>query len=128
MASVTKTKTTFMGASLTTVNEHHYVPPPNLFLEDIGNREDIPPRPPVVSALEVAFSPLNPIIALHISVGFSSTLDIGLSSYDGYVHISTKAFKQLLACLDTIQETQANIQHTQQQLVRRVDDLTMAFQ
>ncbi|RVX07398.1 hypothetical protein CK203_022563 [Vitis vinifera] len=39
-----------------------------------------------------------------------------------------KAFNQLLACLDMIQENQATIQLTQQHLVQRVDELTMAVQ
>ena len=82
-----------MSASLTTANEHHYVPPPNLFLEDFGDREDTPPRPPVVYALEVAFSPPNRVATLDILVGLSSTPDIGSLSFDDYVHISTEAFK-----------------------------------
>ena len=51
---MTKIESTFMSASLTTTNEHHYVPPSNLFLEDFGDRDDTPPRPLVVSALEEA--------------------------------------------------------------------------
>ena len=51
---MTKIESTFTSASLTTANEHHYVPPSNLFLEDFGDRDDTPPRPLVVSALEEA--------------------------------------------------------------------------
>ena len=35
--NVTKTESTLTIASLTTDNEHHYVPPPNLILEDFGD-------------------------------------------------------------------------------------------
>ena len=35
--SVTKTESTLTSASLTIDNEHHYVPPPNLILEDFGD-------------------------------------------------------------------------------------------
>lgn len=125
---MTKTEPTFTGASLTTISEHHYVPPPNLILKDFGDRENTPSRPLIVSTLKVVFTSPNPDAALHILVGFSSILDIGLSSSNGYIHISTEAFKKLLAHLDVIQETQANIQLTQQQLIQRVDDLTMVVQ
>ncbi|KAL6325987.1 hypothetical protein AAG906_038479 [Vitis piasezkii] len=103
-------ESTFTSAALTTSNEHHYVPPPNLILKNFGDREDTPPRPPIVSTLEVAFTSPNPNAALHILVSLSSTLDIGPSSSDGYIHISAKAFKKLL------------------QLIQRVDDLTMVVQ
>lgn len=126
--SVTKTESTFMGVSLTIANEHHYVPPPNLILEYFGDTEDTPLRPLVVSTLKVVFSSPNPTPTLHVSVGFFSTLDIYPSSSDGYVRILIEAFKQLLARMEMIQETQENVQHTQQQLFQRVDDLTMAFQ
>ena len=127
--SVTKTESTFTSASLTTANEHHYVPPPNLILKDFGDREDTPSRPLIVSTLEVVFTSPNLYAALHILVGLSSILDIGLSSSNGYIHILAEAFKQLLARLDVIQETQANIQLTPQQLIQRVDDdLTMVVQ
>ena len=117
-----------MGTSLTIVNEPHYVPPSNLFLEDFGDREDTPLRPPVVSAPEVVFSSPNPIVAFHVLVRLSFTLNISPSSSTCYIHISIEAFKQLLDQLDMIQETQANIQYTQQQPIQRVDDLTMAVQ
>lgn len=126
--SVTKTESTFMGVSLTIANEHHYVPPPNLILKDFADREDTPPRPLVVSTLKVVFSSPKPTTTLHVSVGFLSTSDIDSSSSDGYVRILVEAFKQLLARLEMIQETQENVQHTQQQLFQRVDDLIMAFQ
>lgn len=106
-----------MGTSLNATNEHRYVPSPNLFLKDFDDREDTPPRLPVVSALKVAFSPPNPTIAFHVSIGLSSTPNISPSSYVGSIHIITETFKQLLAWLDMIQETQENIQHTQQQIV-----------
>ena len=102
---MTKTESTFTSVALTTSNEHHYVPPPNLILKNFGDRENTPPRPPTVSTLEVAFTSPNPDAALHILVNLSSTLDIGPSSSDGYIHISAKAFKKLLACLDIIQDT-----------------------
>ena len=35
--SVTKTESTLTSASLTTDNEHHYAPSPNLILEDFGD-------------------------------------------------------------------------------------------
>lgn len=104
------------------------MPSPNLFLKDFDDREDTPPRLLVVSALKVAFSYPNPTIAFHVSTGLSSTPNIGSLSYAGYIHIITETFKQLLARLDMIQETQENIQHTQQQIVQRVDDLTMIVQ
>lgn len=91
-----------MGTSLNATNEHHYVPSPNLFLKDFDDREDTPSRLPVVSALKVAFSSPNPIIAFHVSTRLSSTLNIGPSSYAGYIHIITETFKQLLARLDMI--------------------------
>ena len=53
--SVTKTKSTLISASLTTDNEHHYVSPPNLILEDFVDGEDTPLRPPVAPTLEVVF-------------------------------------------------------------------------
>ncbi|RVW80011.1 hypothetical protein CK203_055841 [Vitis vinifera] len=42
-------QSTLTSASLTTDNEHHYVPPPNLILEDFGDGEDTPPRPPATT-------------------------------------------------------------------------------
>nr|CAN73836.1 hypothetical protein VITISV_011457 [Vitis vinifera] len=66
--------------------------------------------------------------AAYILASLSSTPNIGPSSSDGYVHVSAEAFNQLLARLDMTQENQANIQLTQQQLVQRVDELTMVVQ
>ncbi|KAJ9672772.1 hypothetical protein PVL29_002630 [Vitis rotundifolia] len=126
--SVTKTESTLTSASLTTANEHHYVPPPNLILEDFGDGEDTPPRPPAATTPGATSTPQNPDSAAHILASLSSTPNIGPSASDGYVHISAEAFNQLLARLDMIQENQANIQLTQRQLVQRVDELTMAVQ
>ena len=107
--SVTKTKSTFTSASLTTDNENHYVPIPNLILEGFGDGEDTPSRPLVAPTPEVVFTFPNPNVALHILASLSSTPNIGPSSSNGYIHISTEAFKQFLACLNMIQETLANI-------------------
>ncbi|KAL6324956.1 hypothetical protein AAG906_019864 [Vitis piasezkii] len=126
--SVTKTESTLTSASLTTDTEHHYVSLPNLILQYFGDGEDTPLRPPVAPTPEVASTLPNPDTATHILASLSSTPNIGPSSFDGYVHISAEAFNQLLARLDRIQENQANIQLTQQQLVQRVDELTMAVQ
>ncbi|KAL6345640.1 hypothetical protein AAG906_017372 [Vitis piasezkii] len=126
--SVTKTESTLTSASLTIDNEHHYVLPPNLILQDFGDGEDTPPRPLVAPTPEVAFTLPNPDTAAHILASLSSTPNIGPSSSDGYVHISAEAFNQLLTCLDMIQENQATIQVTQQQLVQRVYELTMVVQ
>ena len=125
---MTKTESSLTSASLTTDNEYHYVPPPNWTLEDFGDGEDTPPRPPVAPTPEVASNLPNPNTTAHILASLSSTPNIGPSSSNGYVHISTEAFNQLLACLDMIQENQATIQLTQQHLVQRVDELTMAVQ
>ena len=57
--SVTKTESTLTSASLTTDNEHHYVPPPNLILEDFGDGEDTPPRPLAATTLGATFTPPN---------------------------------------------------------------------
>ncbi|KAJ9680374.1 hypothetical protein PVL29_019638 [Vitis rotundifolia] len=111
---VTKTESTLTSASFTIDNEHHYVPPPNLILEDFGDGEDTPPRPPVAPTPEVAFTFPNPNAIAHILASLSSRPNIGPSSSNGYVHISAEAFKQLLARLDMIQENQANTQLTQQ--------------
>ncbi|RVX19738.1 hypothetical protein CK203_005063 [Vitis vinifera] len=156
--SVTKTKSTLTSASLTTDNKHHYVPPPNLILQDFGDGEDTPsrppvaptpevastlpnpdttahilaslsstrfgdgedtpPRPPVAPTPEVASTLPNPDTVAHILASLSFTLNIGPSSSDGYVHISAEAFNQLLTRLEIIQENQATIQLTQQQLVQ----------
>ncbi|RVW77778.1 hypothetical protein CK203_063784 [Vitis vinifera] len=126
--SVTKTESTLTSASLTTDTEHHYVPPPNLILEDFGDGEDTPPRPPATTTPGATSTPQNPDTAAHILASLSSTPNIGPSASNGYVHISAEAFNQLLARLDMIQENQANIQLTQRQLVQRVDELTMAVQ
>ena len=125
---MTKIESTLTGTLLTTDDEHHYIPPPNLILQDFGDGEDTPPRPPVTFTLEVVSTFPNPDAVAHILASLSSTLNIGPSSFDGYVHISIGAFNQLLAHLDMIQENQANIQLTQQQLVQRVDELTMVVQ
>ena len=106
---MTKIKSTLTGASLTTDNEHHYVPPPNLILKDFGDGEDTFPRPPVTSTPEVVSTFPTPDAAAHILASLSSTPNIGPSTSDGYVHISAEAFNQLLARLDMIQENQANI-------------------
>ena len=116
--SVTKTKSTLTSASLTTDNKHHYVPPPNLILQDFGDGEDTPSRPPVAPTPEVASTLPNPDTTAHILASLSFTLNIGPSSSDGYVHISAEAFNQLLTRLEIIQENQATIQLTQQQLVQ----------
>ncbi|RVW53752.1 hypothetical protein CK203_068970 [Vitis vinifera] len=126
--SVTKTESTLTSASLTIDNEHHYVPPSNLILEDFGDGEDTPPRPPAATTPGVTSTPQNPDTAAHILASLSSTPNIGPSTSDGYVHISAETFNQLLARLDMIQENQANIQLTQRQLVQRVDELTMVVQ
>ncbi|RVW80941.1 Retrovirus-related Pol polyprotein from transposon opus [Vitis vinifera] len=126
--SVTKTESTLTSASLTIDTEHYYVSPPNLILQDFGDGEDTPLRPLVAPTPEVASTLPNLDIATHILASLSSTPNIGPSSSDGYVHISAEAFNQLLARLDRIQENQATIQLTQQQLVQRVDELTMAVQ
>ncbi|RVW98141.1 hypothetical protein CK203_031955 [Vitis vinifera] len=63
--SVTKTESTLTSASLTTDNEHHYVPPPNLILEDFGDGEDTPPRPLAATTLGATFTP-QIRIQLHI--------------------------------------------------------------
>ena len=126
--SVTKTESTLTSVSLTTENEHHYVPPPNLILEDFGDGEDTPLRPPTAPTPEATSTPPNSDTAAHILASLSFTPNISPSSFDGYVYISVEAFNQLLARLDMIQENQANIQLTQQQLVQRVDELTMAVQ
>ena len=125
---MTKIESTLTGTLLTTDDEHHYIPPPNLILKDFGDGEYTPPRPPVTFTLEVVSTFPNPDAVAHILASLSSTLNIGPSSFDGYVHISIGAFNQLLAHLDMIQENQANIQLTQQQLVQRVDELTMVVQ
>ena len=107
--SVTKIESTFTSVSLTTDNEHHYEPPSNLILEDFSDEEDTPLRPPVAPTPEVVSTFPNPNTVAHILASLSSTPNIGLLSSDDYVHISAKAFNQLLAHLDTIQENQANI-------------------
>lgn len=101
---MTKTEPTFTGASLTTTSEHHYVPPPNLILEDFGDREDARLRPPVVSTPEVAFSSQNLDATLHVLTSLSSTPDIDSSSSTTYIHISIEAFKKLVHWLEMIQE------------------------
>ena len=125
---MTKTESSLTSASLTTDNEYHYVPPPNWTLEDFGDGENTPLRPLVAPTPEVASTLPNLDTATHILASLSSTPNIGPSSSNGYVHISAEAFNQLLACLDMIQENQATIQLTQQHLVQRVDELTMAVQ
>ena len=112
--SGTKTKSTFTNALLSTSNEHHYVLSPNLFIEDFSDIKDTSSRPPIVFAPEVAFSSQNPVASFHFSTSFFSTPNIGPLSFASYIHISTKAFKQLLGRLDMIQENQANIKQTQQ--------------
>ena len=113
---------------MTTDNEHHYASSPNLILEDFGEGEDTLLRPPIVPTPEVTFILPYPDAPEHILASLSSTPNIGPSSFDGYIHISAEAFNQLLACLDMIQENQANLQLTQHQLVQRVDELTMVVQ
>ena len=108
-----QTESTHTSASLTTDNEPHYIPPPNLILEDFGDGEYTPPRPLVASTQEVASTFPNSDAVAHILASLFSTPNIGPSSFDSYVHISAEAFKQILAHLDTIQENQANIQLTQ---------------
>ena len=61
--SVTKTKSTFTSSSLTTDNENHYVPLPNLILEGFGDGEDTPSRPLVAPTPEVVFTFPNPNVA-----------------------------------------------------------------
>ncbi|KAL6318386.1 hypothetical protein AAG906_040567 [Vitis piasezkii] len=107
--SMTKIESTLTSASLTLDNEHYYVLHSNLILEDFGNGEDTPPRPPAATTLGATSTPPNLDTVAHILASLSSTPNIGPSASDGYVHISTEAFNQLLACLDMIQENQANI-------------------
>ncbi|KAL6326071.1 hypothetical protein AAG906_000946 [Vitis piasezkii] len=106
--SVTKTESTLTSASLTTDNEHHYVSPPNLILEDFGDGEDTPLRPPAATTLGATSTPQNPDTAAHILASLSSTPNIGPSTRWLCPHIS-EAFNQLVARLDMIQENQANI-------------------
>ncbi|RVW23697.1 hypothetical protein CK203_097851 [Vitis vinifera] len=107
--SVTKSESTLTSASLTSNNEHHYVPPPNLILQEFGDGEDTPPRPPVAPTPKVVSTFSNPDTTARILTSLSSTPNIGPSSSYGYVHISTEAFNQILTRLDMIQENQANI-------------------
>ena len=100
--SVTKTESTLISASLTTDNEHHYVSPPNLILEDFGAGEDTPPRPPAATTPGSTSTPLNCNTPAHILASLSSAPNIGPSSSDGYVHISAETFNQLLPRLDMI--------------------------
>lgn len=102
--NVTKTEPTFTGTSLTTTSEHHYVPPPNLILEDFGDREDARLRPLVVSTPEVTFSSQNLDATFHVLASLSSTPDIDSSSSTTYIHISIEAFKKLVHWLEMIQE------------------------
>lgn len=68
--SVTRTEPTSVGASLTAATQHHYVPPLNLFVDVLGDREDMPP---VVSLADIVFSSLNSTTALPVSPGSSFT-------------------------------------------------------
>ena len=99
---MTKIESSLTSASLTTDTEHHYVSPPNLILQDFGDREDTLLRPPVAPIPEVASTLPNLDTATHILASLSFTPNIGPSSFDGFVHISAETFNQLLARLDMI--------------------------